>query len=278
MANKILTTQSNLKEYNNASVMNYSLFMGGINTTFQSLAQYDILRGGYARIFFLKMPVFMERIMPTKTKWMRHMLQYGFTKVDGIENLSLDTDPVTGGYAGNSFEVAVQAKDGTNSITIGLYEFAGSPVREYMDMWLTGISDPETGIATYHGAMDIDPTIKYSAANHVAEAIYCVTDNTGRSDAIEYACLMTNMMPKTVKKDHFEYTSGDHPVVQIDQEFTCKKFESPQINTIAKALVSKYDFMKDYLGFQSEYTTANVDSMTKTKINNWSDEINKGAV
>jgi hypothetical protein len=272
------TTQSGIKQYDHASVVNYALFMGGTNTTYQSLTQYNILRGGYARIFFVKMPVFMEAIMPEKTKWIRHILQYGFTKIDGIENLTLETEQVTGGYAGNSFDVATQSKDGTNTVTMGLYEFGGSPIREYMQMWVTGISDQETGIATYHGALDLQGKyIKYGAQNHVAEAIYVATDPTGRYDGIEYACLLTNMMPKTVKKDHFNYNSGDHPVVQIDVDFTCKKFESPQINEIAKALVAKYDFMKDYLGFKSEYTASSIDSLPKYTINNWPDDVNSNS-
>jgi hypothetical protein len=216
------------------------------------------------------MPKFMEVILPDKTKKFKHLLEYGFVGVDGIQNTTLDFEQITGGYAGRQFEVATTAKDETNAITIKLYEFAGSPVREYLDMWISGIADPYTGTGHYHGALDLDPTLKYSQVNHIAEAFYVQTDPTGREDGIEYACLLTNMIPKTVKKDHFNYESGSHPIVQVDVEFTATKYESPQINQIAKQLLAKYKILRDYLNFNSGYTTDAIDGMTVPAIADWS--------
>lgn len=145
--NKVVNTlQSNIKKYDSDFITNYSIFLGGINSTHKSLQQYDPLKTGYARIFFVKMPVFMQKIMPNETKRIRHLLEYGFTSIQGIGNDELEFQSIEGGYAGRSFEVGTVAKDGTNSITIGLYEFAGSPVREYTDMWISGIGDKHTGL------------------------------------------------------------------------------------------------------------------------------------
>ena len=123
--------------------------------------------------------------------------------------------------------------------------------------------------------MDIDPSIKYAQHNHVAEAIYVSTDPTGRSDGIEYACLLTNMMPKSAKKDQFNYEQGSHPITTMDIEFSAVKYESPQINTIARALIDKFQTIKDYLNFNSEYTTNDVANKYKSKIINWPDEFNQ---
>lgn len=271
----IKTMQSNLKGYNGDAMENYSLFLGGLNATHQSLQQYDPLKTGYNRLFILKMPTFMQTILKDKTKHFRHLLEYGFTKIDGIGNTTLDTEQLTGGYAGRSFDIGTVAKDETSAITISLYEFAGSPVREYLDMWITGISDPYTGLGHYHGALDMDSSIKYAQHNHVMEAIYVATDPTGRADGIEYACLLTNMIPKTVRKDHFNYESGTHSLVQYDCEFTTVKYESPQINSIAKALMARFQTMRDYLDFKSEYTQGDVNDHYKPYINNWTDKFNK---
>lgn len=143
---QVQTLQSNIKKYNSDFITNYSLFLGGLNATQKSLEQYDPLKGNYSRIFFIKMPVFMEKIMPAETKRFRHLLEYGFTTISGLGNTSLETDQITGGYAGRSFEVGTVAKDETSGITLSLYEFAGSPVREYLDMWISGIADPYTGL------------------------------------------------------------------------------------------------------------------------------------
>ena len=276
MAKEVVQTlQSGIKKYNSDFITNYSLFLGGLNATQQALEQYDPLKTGYARIFFIKMPVFMEAILPAETKRFRHLLEYGFTSIQGIGNTELNMDQITGGYAGRQFDVATTATDGTQNVTISLYEFAGSPVREYLDMWISGISDPYTGLGHYHGAFDTDPSIKYSQANHVAEAIYVVTDPTGRSNGIEYAALLSNMMPKSVPQDHFNYESGQHPITTMQCEFSCVKYQSPQINTIAKALIDKFQVMRDYLDFESQYTQSDVDAKLKTRINNWPEKYNQ---
>lgn len=275
---QVNTLQSNIKKYNSDFITNYSLFLGGLNATQKSLEMYDPLKTGYARIFFIKMPVFMEKIMPAETKRFRHLLEYGFTSIQGINNTELNVEQMTGGYAGRQFEIGTVAQDSTNEITVQLYEFAGSPVREYLDMWISGIADPYTGFGHYHGAMDIDPSIKYSQANHVAEAIYVVTDPTGRSDGIEYAALLSNMMPKSVPQSHFNYESGQHAITTVDCQFTCVKYQSPQINTIAKALIDRFQVMRDYLDFESQYTQADVDAKIKNRMYNWPEKYNQNSV
>lgn len=261
------TLQSNIKVYDK-DMTRYSLFLGGLNVKSSAIEQYDPLVTGFGRIFFVKMPRFMAKIMPTQTKNFKHLLEYGNVSIDGIQNTNLEFEQMGGGFAGRQFEVATIAKDDTTNITLKVYEFSGSPVREYTDMWITGISDPYTGLGHYHGA--IDEAMEYAAVNHTAEAIYVHTGPTGDAEHIEYACLLTNMIPKTVKKDHFNYESGSHQIVQTDIEFTCVKYESPQINLIAKALMKKYQILRDYLDFQSGYTTDYVEkNMAASNIQDW---------
>ncbi|MNJ71342.1 hypothetical protein D3C77_678740 [compost metagenome] len=73
--------------------------------------------------------------------------------------------------------------------------------------------------------------------------------------------MITNMMPKSVKMDHFNYEAGTHAIVQTDVTFTALKYESPQINEIAKALIARYKVMRDYLEFQSGFSIADVNTM-----------------
>ena len=234
--------------------------MGGLNVKHDALQQYSPLKTGYARIFLVKMPEFMRKMYPNKTKQFRHLIEYGFVSIDGIQNTNLEFAQITGGYSGRSFDVATVAKDETNEITIKVYEFAGSPVREYLDLWVSGISDPFTGLSHYHGAFD--QGITYSQHNHTMEAFYVNTDATGRSDGIEYACLLANMMPKSVKKDQFNYQSGTHDIVEVDIAFSTVKYESPQINQVAKALIDKFNLTRNYLDFKSGYTTGKNDDGT----------------
>ena len=126
--------------------------------------------------------------------------------------------PIPIDESGRTFEIPTLAKDDTNAVTITVYEMAGSPIREFIDLWINGVSDVHTGLTHYHGK--IESCSGVSQANQTAEMIYVATDSTGRAKGIEYACLLCNMMPKMVKKDHFNYESGTHPLVQYDIEFT----------------------------------------------------------
>jgi hypothetical protein len=258
------TPQSNIKN-SNKDWTQYSLFLGGLDVTNPSLQQYDPLRVGYARLFVVKKPVFLDKLMAgtasvekKKFNSFWHMLEYGFIGVDGIQNTNMDFEAITGGYAGRSFEIPSIAKDDTNAITIRVYEMAGSPIREMIDLWITGIADPYTGLTHYHGLLQDTSIVPVCQANQSAEMIYVQTDSTGNSNNIEYACLLTNMVPKSVKKDHFNYESGTHPLVQTDIEFTTTKYESAQINLVAKALVAKHNILSNYTYFRaSDYLDSN---------------------
>lgn len=260
------TLQTGIKSHQ-MDMTKYSLFVGGLNVKKEALQQYDPLVTGVARLFIVKVPRFLKKLLPNATRDFKHLLEYGFVSVDGIQNTTLDFGQITGGAAGRQFDVATIAKDETTSVTIKVYEFAGSPVREYLDMWITGISDPQTGLGHYHGAISAE--IPYAAVNHTAEAIYVHTGPTGRDDDIEYACMFANMIPKSVKKDHFNYESGTHEIVQTDIEFTCVKYESPQINEVAKALLQKYNILRDYLEFKSGYTVDEINKGPDSNIADW---------
>ncbi len=246
----VTTIQSNIKS-NVKDLTGYSLFLGGLNVKSKALEQYSPQKTGYSRIFFVKMPVFMKSIMPNKTKNFKHIMEYGFKSIDGIQNLQMEFEQITGGYAGRSFEIPTILKDETNAITIKVQEMSGSPIREYVEMWLTGISDPHTGMAHYHGAMDGPYNIEYTQSNHTAEAIYVSTDATGRN--IEFACLLSNMIPKLVKRDQFNYESGTHNTVEYDVEYTCTMYTSPDVNAVAGKLLDKYKILTNYLNFKSDY-------------------------
>ena len=175
-------------------------------------------------------------------KIFKHILEYGNTGVSGLGDITLETESMTGGYAGKSVDMATIAKDDTQSFTVKVYEFAGSPVRNLLHLWITGISDPMTGLATYHGS-----TLPVNQANHTAEFIYLVTDRSGNE--VEYACMLANCIPKKVPEDHFNYEAGSHSLTTIDVEFTAVKYESLAINTYASRLLNAFKILGNHLNF-----------------------------
>ncbi len=258
------TFQTNIKEHS-GDMSKYSLFLGGLNVTRDSLIQYDPLRSGYGRIFMIRQPIFVTNgLGEDKMRNFKHILEYGNTSITGPGgSLQLDNSPMTGGYVGRQVEIPTVTKDNTNDLTIQVYEFAGSPVREVLQYWITGISDPLSGYSTYHRSSALDNVgLNSSLANETAEFIYVATDNTGYN--VEYACMFANCWPTEVNLDHFNYTAGQHDVVQVNIQFNATRYISPQINDQAKKLIRKYNVLMDSLNFHSGYSIDN-DEVEKGK-------------
>ena len=240
----ISTIQSGIKHHENDDLMKYALFMGGLNVTHDVLVNYDPLKTGYGRLFMIRKPVFLDNTIPNKLKKFKHILEYGNTAVSGINDINVNFNQLTGGYAGKTFEIPSHATDDTNQFTVNCYEFSGSPIREVIHTWINGTTDLLTGLAHYNG-----DSIAKLQSNQTAEFIYVATDNTG--EQVEYACLFANCFPRNIKNDHWNYQSGEHNLVEYNIEFACTKYESMQINKVAKSLIDRYKLLSNSLNFYS---------------------------
>lgn len=249
---------------NTKNYTNFGYFVNGIDTTHQNLDQFNPYIKGRSRIFMYRAPYFMEKLFPNKTKSFKSYIETGYTKVDGIQDLTVEFVEFEGGFNGQKFSNVSTSKDDTNTLTISLYEQSGSPVREFIETWITGVRDPRSGIAHYHGALDggIDETgasfdpIRYGEINHTAEFIYYVLDPTAKN--IEYACMFAHAMPTKVTKDHYNYEKGDNGEVLLDIEFMVNKYESTYINDIAKYYRDVDNLRFSYLNFNPNISKKDV--------------------
>lgn len=233
------------------NITDYALFLGGTNVTHEVLQCYDPLRTGYGRLFMVRKPVFLDKAMPTKMNNFKHILEYCNTAISGINDIDVNFDPITGGYVGKAFEIPTNVSDGTNTITITVYEFSGSPVREVLHSWINGTIDLQTGLSHYNGISAEE--LPRLMANQTAEFIYMTTDVTGED--VEYACLLANAFPGNINLDAFAYQAGQHGLVEVAIPFHCVKYESIQINKVAKALLSKFKLLSNSLNFYSGYNS-----------------------
>lgn len=244
------TIQTNIKQHTKDNITDYALFMGGTNVVNEVLQCYDPLRTGYGRLFMVRKPAFLADTIDSKLTKFKHILEYGNTQVQGLSDISVQFESITGGYVGKSFEVPTVAQDSMQSFTVQVYEFSGSPIREVLHSWINGTTDLLTGLTHYNGA---DDNIDRIQANNTAEFIYIATDNTGQK--IEYACLLANCFPSGINLDVFNYTAGTHNLVQTEIEFRCTKYESLQINKVAAKLLSKYKILTNSLNFHSGFSS-----------------------
>ena len=255
------TIQSNIKNATVQNITDYALFLGGTNVTHEVLKQYDPLKTGYGRLFMVRRPVFLEGTNSEKLTNFKHILEYGNTAIQGLTDITVNFAQITGGYVGRSFEVPTHATDGMTTFTVTVYEMSGSPIRELLHSWINGSHDLMSGLKHYNGLDDdkTDGKLPRILANETAEFIYVSTDDTG--EEVEYACLLANCFPGGLNTDAFNYSSGEHNLVTTDIEFHCVKYESIQINKVAKQLLNKFKCLSNSLNFYSGISSEMTDDL-----------------
>lgn len=266
IVDKAITIQSGIKS-NNKNYENFCYWLNGVDVTDQNLDQFTPYIQGVSRLFLYKTPPFLADIMPVKTKNFKSLIETGFTRIDGIQDTNVETVDFEGGFGGQKFRNVSLASNDTDTITISLYEQTGSPIREYIDAWVTGMRDIRSGIAHYHGGL---ATNDYSERNHTAEFIYCTLDPTGRH--IEYACMFAHAFPLKVPKSHLNYETRNRGNVLMDLEFAVQMYESPAINAIANYLVANSKVEYNYLRFTPNLSPGSVVNTYST--NNSIDDTN----
>ena len=245
-----------MKNFNDADITKYALFLGGTNVAHDVLEKYDPLKTGYGRLFMVRKPIFVDKIFENTPMMniFKHILEYGNTAVSGINDVNVEFESLKGGYVGKSFEIPTYAQDNTNSFSVKVYEFSGSPIREVLHTWINGTTDLLTGLTTYHGL--VNDQLQAKQSNQTAEFIYVATDNTGEN--VEYACFLANCFPKQLNTDIFNYESGSHSLAETTIEFTCTKYESIHINKVACRLLERYKMLANSLNFYSGITDAEI--------------------
>ena len=267
------SSNTNYIRANDSSFNEFSYFIGGIDVTHQNIDQITPYIPGVSRLFMHKVPHFMDVAFKDITANFKSYIETGYKSVQGIQNLTADFTTIQGGFAEQSFENISKVTDSSNSIQVTLYEQTGSPVREFIETWMTGVRDPRSGIAHYHGMVQTpkngneDGYVKYCEGNHTAEFIFYDLDPTAHY--IEFACMWAHCFPKEVPKDHLNYTSGTRDAVEMNLDFSGTKYESRYINDIAIYYLIRDQLEFNYLNFNPGYIDKNTSGTgyTQEKIN-----------
>lgn len=236
---------------NDKSYNKFSYFIQGIDVTQKNLDSMTPYVPGISRLFMHTVPKFMDLQFKSLTSNFKSYIETGYKSVTGIGDVSADVITLEGGWAAQSFSNISAVKDDTDEITITLYEQSGSPVREFIETWMTGMRDPQSGVAHYHGALDNednDLAIDYGEKYHTCEFIYMDLDPTARY--IEYACLFAHCFPTRISKSHLNYESGSRGEVALDIPFKVTKYEGRYVNDLAYYYLSKQKLRYNYLDFK----------------------------
>lgn len=245
----MVTIQTGIKQ-NRKDYSNFCYWLNGVDVTDQNLDQFTPYIAGTARIFVHKLPPFMDKLDSTMSKNFKTLIETGYTRIDGIQDTNVEFVDFEGGFGGQKFRNVSLASNDTDTITISVYEQTGSPLREYLDTWVSGVRDLKSNIAHYHGIWDdtsIQAAPEYGEKYHTGEFVYVVMDPTGR--AIEYACLFAHAFPTKVPKSHLNYESRNRSNALMDLEFAVQMYESPAINALAAYYLINSQVDYNYLNF-----------------------------
>jgi len=294
----VVTAQTGGQQFDAPNFTKYSLFVGGLNATHNSLLNYSPLMNGFGRLFMVRPPKAIAHMFAGGAANLyskdslfvqfKHLLEYMNRSVQGFTDKTLDAaTPMQGGFAGRQVNIPTVTKDGTTTITIGVYELIGSPVYTVIDGWMNAIGDENSGLATYggwisggkdaagqetrlyrRGTESANEAFAFNEANHTAEFIYVLHDRSGAQ--VERAMLLAQCYPSAIAQGEvLNMTTGQHDLVTYDLTFQCVPYRSPIINSIANDLLKQYRIVANSLNLNPElgnavYADGNVNLFRKS--------------
>lgn len=222
----MLKSGTGIRVYDTDIANDNSFYNGHMNL--QKLP-FDPLITGYAFIIWTKLPSWVTQEFPHFAQ----MTQKNFKSFSGIDDMTINTATMNHSFNNQEYKVNAAIEKGNSNFSITHQEFSGSPIKNMYSLWVSGISDPATGIATYPEIYGME----YAAKNHTGELLYVVTrpdaTNVDRAN-IEFAAYYTNVFPTKLPISHFNFDEGTHDAPTITEEFVGNMNISPNVDNFAR--------------------------------------------
>jgi len=214
---------------------------------------------------WLKQPNFFNDAV---REYWTYFFQDKLLEVSGITDNEISTMSRVMGAVGRSEEYAGAYKEGNGKFQLKVPEVKGSPVRKLLKYYLSGMSDPVTGTAHFHGKTDL----RFSKVNYGGDFLYILLGPTMRPDDIEYACLWVNAFPTKDFISHLNSGTIGEPGnadLAFDVEFSGSYIQNNAVNKLAQIVTEATGLYKDscddivlpsYI-YESYLDPANIDSL-----------------
>lgn len=177
-------------------------------------------------------------------KYWDYFLQDKILEVSGLQDNDVSKMSRVTGAVGRTEEYAGYYKENNGIFTLKVPEVKGNPVRKIMKYYLSGMSDPVTGTAHFHG----NTNLRFSRVNYGGDFLYILLGPTMRPDDIEFACLWVNAFPT---KDYIAHLNsgtigepGDANLTH-DIEFSGSYIQNNAVNKIAQIVTEAVGLYKD---------------------------------
>ena len=206
---------------------------------FGNLKQFNKYEKGYQFIRIVSIPKFLEKLATQNDDYRllienyKHIIEYEFKGLDGLDNISSDTFEITDGVS--SLNMISKTNWNNTSISMRYQETSGSVITKTHELFLTGIKDPRTTFKTYHGLIEDGIIQDPGYQNEVFTFLYFVTDNTGLN--IERAFLIMSAQPTTAELSIYNGEKGSIEVPEVSVEFNCYPVTSTEVNKVAQQVL-----------------------------------------
>ena len=238
----LYSVSSNLggKEMKNRDLFKSRLWKGVPQLTTDQLKAFEAAYTGHQFFFVIDAVRFMTQGYYKDTnlhalfKNLKSIIERASVEFSGPSNITAEFDDQTDGNGRKMSHMTRVSKE-QNNITLRLHEFAGLPVKNAIEAWLTGVYDPYSEHGNYHGNLGI--TGGWCTANHTMSMLVVQVDPSWTE--IQDAAYYYNMMPTEVPFDHMQWTKGEHTIIQdYDIEFNCNEFRGPSIMYAAEKFMN----------------------------------------
>lgn len=276
-----ISLQSGIREYN-GDLSQYTGMLSGLTPDIHTLRSLNPLTfGNRVCCVMYRGPYFLQHYFGGKNAYdmksnfgvYKKMIEYYNMGVKpNIGDAALSTATLQGGFAGRSIPIPTTQNTSGNSqsLTITVPELVGRPVANFHNMWIDGISDPITGLTTYHGlvAGSVDdnnvpqrifaPTtngdgstiaLEPSPAWEVAEFLIWALDRSGAR--VEAAIMALGCVPSgKVGMDVFtSNNTGTASTQSLDLTYNCQFVQSAYVNDLATRYVKQFAVFGNSLNF-----------------------------
>ena len=207
------------------------LWHGVPQLTEEQMNMFEAAYTGHTFLFVVNVPIFMTKGMYEHTNLhyqmrnLKAVIERASTGFSGPSNITADFSDMDDGAMRKVSHVTRVTKE-QSDIQFRLHEFAGLPVKNALEAWLTGTYDPKSQHGHYFGNLGIPGG--WCLSNHTMSLLVVQVDPSWQ--VIQDAAYYYNMFPQDVPFDHFEWTKGEHDIVQdYTITFKCNEERSPMI-------------------------------------------------
>ena len=207
------------------------LWHGVPQLTIDQMNMFEAAYTGHTFLFVVDVPKFMSiglyenTNLHSQIRNLKAVIERASTGFSGPSNITADFSDMDDGAMRKVSHVTRVTKE-QSDIQLRLHEFAGLPVKNALEAWLTGIYDPKSQHGHYFGNLGIPGG--WCLANHSMSLLVVQVDPSWQT--IQDAAFYYNMVPQDVPFDHFEWTKGEHDIVQdYTITFRCNEERSPMI-------------------------------------------------